>query len=373
MADILYWNSPYLSSFDDTRNWSLTSGGPDSSVYPGPTDTAIFDGSGLGSCNIDTPINVYSMRVEQAYPGTLIQGPSSPIQVYSDATFLGGEFSGSAQDMTMGGFYLRGTEFYNTSGTLRVTGDFYFYDETTSWLPPTVEVEDIVLDSNDVTNKYVLMSHVPADTSNVALNILAGGPQIYGTDYYVSGTMVRWDGMVIDGTAIPGDIFRVTYWSRDPMAPGNFHHDNGRVIVDMSNNSFFGGGIEFYDFNLRNDSTDQFYRRIDSSCYVAHTLNLNGYLVTGTDATIHAWSDVTCASTFGRRGSGTGVELILDGTGIQTLSYSNPAVLPCLTIDKTPAGYAIVKGIGPVLIEGSLNVADGTFNTNGLDLLVGSY
>lgn len=45
----------------------------------------------------------------------------------------------------------------------------------------------------DDYNGYVTLSSLPIDASSVSLNVIGGGPQIYGYDYTVSGQQLYWD------------------------------------------------------------------------------------------------------------------------------------------------------------------------------------
>jgi len=74
--------------------------------------------------------------------------------------------------------------------------------------------EYFLLNVTDIANQYITLSGEPTDATAVTLNLIGGGPQYYGTDFYVSGQYLKWD----DASAEPfrnlletGDVLRVIY------------------------------------------------------------------------------------------------------------------------------------------------------------------
>ena len=55
------------------------------------------------------------------------------------------------------------------------------------------KVDYFTLVSSDATNKYVVLSGVPVDSSSVALDVIQGTAQAFPTDFVVDGTKVKWD------------------------------------------------------------------------------------------------------------------------------------------------------------------------------------
>ena len=125
-GNLRYWVASSAGSWNDTANWSTTSGGAGGSSVPGSTEDAYFDGSGNGACTINATVNVKGLILE-GYSGTITQG-SYAVTVgtdgYSQAsgTFTG---SGAGSAVTVNGIYkLAGGVFTGTSGTLTVAGNF---------------------------------------------------------------------------------------------------------------------------------------------------------------------------------------------------------------------------------------------------------
>jgi hypothetical protein len=104
-----------------------------------------------------------------------------------------------------------------TDGTLAVTldtHDLYIYNAgLTTWelvsaggggatynpRPP------ITLNSMDIANKYVDLGVVPTQPTLTRLQIISGVEQLYGVDFSISGTLLVWNGLVLDGILESGD------------------------------------------------------------------------------------------------------------------------------------------------------------------------
>ena len=64
-----YWVSAVSSNWNNTANWSTSSGGSGGASVPGASDDVFFDGSGLGDCVIDAAVNVQSIYNDDTYTG----------------------------------------------------------------------------------------------------------------------------------------------------------------------------------------------------------------------------------------------------------------------------------------------------------------
>lgn len=69
----------------------------------------------------------------------------------------------------------------------------------------------ICVSSEDVQNKYINLSYIVGDTTNVALNVIGGSPQELGVDFYVQDSKISWNSLGLDGEVKAGDILRVIY------------------------------------------------------------------------------------------------------------------------------------------------------------------
>ena len=360
-----YWVSPLTDNWDSTANWSSSSGGAGGFSVPGVSDVAVFDVGGPGNCLFDVPVILNDLRVNPGYFGTISQG-SNALSVSGDATLTAGLFEGGDASISLNNAYLHGMDFTSTSEDLIVTGNFYFKEEPPVPVPPQIMLDEFTLDAQNISDKYVMLSNLPRDSNIVALNVIGGGPQNFGTDYTVSGFFLSWSGLALDGLLSSGDMIRAMYDDQGGVLTSTFGHNGGRTLFKASGNWAFLGGARFNDLLIQDNGGAL---RVDSSCFVERSLSLEGgYLERNLDATVHSWGDVTCSPAFGL--TGTGCSIMFDGTGRQKLMYLG-GVLPTVMVNKQTTEHVRAYGVDPVVIDGNLIIQDGTFNTNGLDILVG--
>ena len=333
---------------------------------PGPTDYVFFDGNGTGSCLLDATVAIDSLNVGAGYTGTISQS-TYPITVTSDSSFMGGAFNGGSAPVTLGNVYLK-NDFTSTSGLMTVGGSFYFKEEPPLVSNPQVVLDEFTLDAQNISDKYVVLSDLPQDSSTVALNVIGGGPQNFGSDYTVSGFFLSWSGLALGGLLESGDTLRALYSDQGSAAASVFGNNDGTVLMKAADNWAFMGGIRFKNLQVQEDTSGSL--RVDSSSYVENSLSLeSGYIARNLDATIHVLMDATCYADYGM--SGTGCPIMFDGTGRQTLLYSG-GILPTLVVNKQVSDHVRCYGTGPITVEGDVLVQDGTFNMNGLSLSVGA-
>lgn len=110
MAD-RYWIATASAYWNDTANWSTSSGGAGGASVPGASDAAIFDGNGLGSCTLDATVSVTTFTIEDAYTGVF------NFSIF-DVTASGNISIGSGVILTNVG----NRELESTGGSITITG-----------------------------------------------------------------------------------------------------------------------------------------------------------------------------------------------------------------------------------------------------------
>src|SRR5450432_1326759 len=125
-----FWVSVLPGNWNNTINWSASSGGLGGASVPVVADIAVFDGGGLGidigNCTINTAVAVTGMTVSSGYTGTIIQGANA-MAISGPASFGGGIFSGGSSSITVtGAFTLSATAFTSTSGVLELRDNAAF-------------------------------------------------------------------------------------------------------------------------------------------------------------------------------------------------------------------------------------------------------
>src|SRR6266700_1858505 len=66
----VFWTAPLPSNWNNTANWSATSGGAGGAAVPVAGDSVIFNAGGAGNCLVDIPVAIGSINVS-GYTGTI--------------------------------------------------------------------------------------------------------------------------------------------------------------------------------------------------------------------------------------------------------------------------------------------------------------
>ena len=91
------------------------------------------------------------------------------------------------------------------TGTLDYTG-------TASPPPAAVEVVEYkTLISGEISAKQLTLAATPASAAKTKVDIIGGGAQAYTTDFTVSGAVLDWNGLGLDGLLAIGDQLRIVY------------------------------------------------------------------------------------------------------------------------------------------------------------------
>jgi len=121
-----YWIANSIGNWNDSTNWSIRSGGPGGASVPSIFDKAIFDGNGLGDCNIDTEIDIVGLTIGGAYSGIINQN-SNNITIGDLASLSGGTFLGNNGNIVVNGnLIINGNDFQSTLDTLTLLGNVRF-------------------------------------------------------------------------------------------------------------------------------------------------------------------------------------------------------------------------------------------------------
>lgn len=81
----------------------------------------------------------------------------------------------------------------------------YAYQETES------TTETFVLNSTDISNKQLTLSGTASLPSQSTLTVANGVGQIYNVDFIISGNVLSWNGLGLDGFLQSGDVIIVSY------------------------------------------------------------------------------------------------------------------------------------------------------------------
>lgn len=115
-------------------------------------------------------------------------------------------------------------------------------------LPSDSVVDMITLSSTDIANGYVTLSGPPSDETAVALNIIYGGSQNYGTDFRVAGQQLLWDGTLsLQSLLAAGDTLRIQYAVDQSSNAISCGFDNFRVFDGILSGTETSDSIVYVD------------------------------------------------------------------------------------------------------------------------------
>ena len=128
-----YWISNTATNWNNTANWSTSSGGPAGTSVPGIYDKAIFDCNGLGNCSIDITVTVEGLDLLSGYSGTIdVNGQIFLATGTTNYMFDNGAITdsgaGSFTINTTGNITFRGTSFeqdITATGHVRLDGSLF--------------------------------------------------------------------------------------------------------------------------------------------------------------------------------------------------------------------------------------------------------
>lgn len=138
---------------------------------------------------------------------------------------------------------------------------------------------------------------------------------------------------------------------------GNFYHNNGIVSLDNSGCILYALDTTFSVLQINTNTN------ISDLFYVKNLILKSGRAES--DSTIHILDNLYGKSTYN---SSSNLSLQFDGTIKQHIYNDSGCILPSLIINKT--NEEVLCHGDNMIIFSELNIQDGTFNTNGLDLTV---
>ena len=65
-----FWVASTASNWNNSANWSTTSGGPGGASVPGPSEVVTFNATRNGNCTIDIPVTIAGITVN-GYTGNI--------------------------------------------------------------------------------------------------------------------------------------------------------------------------------------------------------------------------------------------------------------------------------------------------------------
>lgn len=266
--------------------------------------------------------------------------------------------------------------------------------------PIKLKVEALALNATDVnTNKYKDLSEVPLDPAQVALFIVGGTVQVYGTDYTVTidgfgvARRISWATEALDGELVDGDVL-VALYNVGSGAGGAIRSEhievdtttftnnlNGLVppatlqeaLEEIDQFAFSGGGsggeitkVEYFTsdgvgtvggnqyFDLATTPSDPATVRVT---IVGGSMQLNSQLYPGTDY------DVITDGVSIKRVSWNGLDMgaALTGAGIvviveYTINVTNPD--QAVNVQTNTSGFNNILSVADTEVQAALDTLD---------------
>ncbi len=323
-----YWVASSSSNWNNTANWSTSSGGSGGASVPGSSDYVYFNSARNGNCSIDATVSIDGMDIG-GYTGTItntsyaftissnnyltqssgtFDGGSSAITVDSRLSITGGTFTcgTGTVDINGTGLYITGGTFVSTSGTLYLSGHFSHQTAGTF----THNSGTVCFDGTGTSPIYMINN---LETFyNVTVSRTGGGwLYMYSTNdkmlvngnlNLTYGSVYSWNGGQNKIIEVLGDVtVASTFTSAQPEITLKFSGTANQYLNLTGATSAYDGKIEidkssgsvYLSSDLVMNGTSQ------SLTFVSGTLNLNGYTITNTTGTTY------CSGTFSLAGSGT--------------------------------------------------------------------
>jgi hypothetical protein len=168
----------------------------------------VISGAGTGGGGVgyyETPAGAVNGSNVTFGPLTFVPTQEEAIIVYVDGlALLPSEFSYSGGNVILNTAPVPGqtvTVFYTTYGTP---------------IPPPVfsnvfKVEYRTLTAAEIAAKQLQLDETPVSPSEILVDVQGGSSAFYGDDFIVSGDLVQWNGLGLDGLLAAGDKLRIGY------------------------------------------------------------------------------------------------------------------------------------------------------------------
>lgn len=145
---------------------------------------------------------------------TLTQSPSSPTNtfVYVDSALVPRlEYTITGRNIVFNGGSI--PEASSTVQAIYViqTG-FSGQNNSVAGSGATPKVENRVITSGELASKQIILTYAPFDPTATSLDLITEGPQSYGTDFTITGNVLTWSSLGLDGVVTLGDKLRILYF-----------------------------------------------------------------------------------------------------------------------------------------------------------------
>ena len=367
-----YWVATSTANWNNTANWSTSSGGAGGASVPGSSDGAYFNSAKNGNCTINATVNVATLNIS-GYTGTISQGSyaitvGSSNYVQTSGTFTGGDASFDLN----GQFQLSGGTFTATSGTMYVAQYWtHTAGGTFSHNNGTVEFDrssNLTINVNSTETFYNLTLNMGSSSNYTAI---ANGDVLkvlntltWTRGYFYPGdanSILEVEGNVSFGTALPSGITQTIKFSGGNDQTITFSGDvnvfDGSVVINKSAGSVILGT----DFTM--DHSGQ------SLTLTSGTLDLNGYDLSNTN-----YGNTICDGTFNVIGTSTMANYGWSQTSSSAaFTLTNACTFSVGSGDFTMSDGTFNSGNATFDLNDQFILSGGTFNATTTNMSVSNY
>jgi hypothetical protein len=346
-----FWVGILPGNWNNTLNWSATSGGLGGAGVPVAADLVFFDGGalGIGNCTINVPVAVTSLTVSAGYTGTINQGANT-IAISTAASFGGGTFTGGSANITVtGSFAVSATAFTSTSAILELrdnaafTGGSFLHNNGTVRFNCTNNALETISGNSPAFYQLEFVG------LNRGYAILSVGNMSVVNNLIISG--VGFNNLTTGVIDIKGDI-NVTNTSNGCGGDAMINI-NGTIVQNFNGNTIAGtGALPQLTINK-----------------TSGTLNLANFPGVSNNFTYTAGTVNAGTSTFCFNHGSVGTYSITGSVALANIEFSMNTSLSTLTLGAattlTATGDLTIAGAGTVLINsGNINVNGNILLTN---------
>jgi len=355
VAENRYWVAGTEGNWNDSNNWSSSSGGPGGASVPDSDDTAIFDGSGLGNCNIDVEASVTDVVIYSTYTATLSINSGKSLTTLGSFEIAGGAFTTNGELLEVGSYSQTGGIFNAGGSTVICNGNFSVTAGTFN-----AGASTLVMDGNNkglagagqTLDNLTIYGTIGANsdvTIDGTLTVDANKTLQIAGNYTVkmaAGSVTTLNG-TMDG---PGTLELIDSAGANLGTSGTlrakvrFHTESANVTVPGRT---YGGGIEFY-----NDSATGHTATLGTAG--SQTINCSGNFFLSADGVGNIIVDastydptIDIEGNIDYAGTGAGTESIAMGSGtcyvggyIDFTDGTVTAGPSTLILDGTTSGYS---------------------------------
>ena len=388
-----YWVGGAGGSWNNSANWSATSGGAGGIGVPTSTDTAIFDSGDTNSANIDTSISVGNIKINSGYTGTVTEATSSTITISGTTTVSAGTLIlAGANSISRGVVLNAGVIDINNAGaigtsTLIIAGGTI---DNTSGGAVTLSTNNLqnwngnftfggTNDLNLGTGTTTLGATTTITVNGTSKTLTAGG--------VISGAY----GLIKAGTGIFAISGANTYSGRttlnagtlnlnnsSSLGTGAYYQTNGSLAVYVSGSltNYFnvtGGTIDFYNNSIFNgvmDIATGYTANFNNSSYNKGIINGDAKFAYATGGTISLSGEMSYGTVTGTaKGLSDGISI--SHWVFHDNSYNNGTTTVASSSIMSFYDTSYNNGVISILSGGSMDFYNSSVNTGKINIASG--